>query len=143
VSLSSQDGPVIYLSSRWGRQRELIGPRKLLQMAGFEVKSSWLDSKEEGDIGAAAQEDLRELAQCNTIVAFTEESMKVGDELPFTNTGGRHVEFGWAVGRGLKLIVVGPRENVFHHLSWVEQVADIAEVVGLLMQQMQAKGEEE
>lgn len=40
--------------------------------------------------------------------------------------GGRHVEFGLAVGRGKRCIVVGPRENVFHLLPTVEHYADWA-----------------
>jgi hypothetical protein len=31
-------------------------------------------------------------------------------------TGGRHVEFGLALAQGKRVIVVGPRENVFHYL---------------------------
>jgi hypothetical protein len=34
--------------------------------------------------------------------------------------GGRHVEFGAAVATGKRLIVVGHRENLFHHLPGVE-----------------------
>jgi hypothetical protein len=31
-------------------------------------------------------------------------------------TGGRHVEFGLALAQGKRMIMVGPRENVFHYL---------------------------
>jgi hypothetical protein len=31
-------------------------------------------------------------------------------------TGGRHVEFGLALAQGKRVIIVGPRENVFHYL---------------------------
>jgi len=31
-------------------------------------------------------------------------------------TGGSHVEFGLALAQGKRVIVVGPRENVFHYL---------------------------
>lgn len=34
--------------------------------------------------------------------------------------GGRHVEFGLAVALGKRLIVIGHRENLFHHLPAVE-----------------------
>ena len=39
--------------------------------------------------------------------------------------GGRHVEFGIAVAQGMYLIVVGRRENVFHHLPDVRQFDDL------------------
>lgn len=35
--------------------------------------------------------------------------------------GGRHVEFGMALAWGLRLIVIGQRENVFHCLPQVER----------------------
>ncbi len=41
--------------------------------------------------------------------------------------GGRHIEHGYAVATGKRLIVVGPRENIFHchpateaYETWVE-----------------------
>ena len=39
-------------------------------------------------------------------------------EIPNTilATGGRHVEFGLALAQGKRMIIVGPRENVFHYL---------------------------
>lgn len=45
--------------------------------------------------------------------------------------GGRHVEFGMALALGKRVIVVGPRENVFHllpevevHVNWNDFVAN-------------------
>ena len=38
--------------------------------------------------------------------------------------GGRHVEFGYGLGLGKKMIVVGPRENVFHTLPQIEHYED-------------------
>jgi hypothetical protein len=45
-------------------------------------------------------------------------------EIPNTvlATGGRHVEFGLALAQGKRVIVVGPRENVFHYLLPESQV---------------------
>jgi hypothetical protein len=40
--------------------------------------------------------------------------------------GGRHVEFGMAYAWGKRLIVVGPREHVFHALPLVEHYPDWA-----------------
>ena len=37
-------------------------------------------------------------------------------------TGGSHVEFGLALAQGKRVIVVGPRENVFHYLLPESQI---------------------
>ena len=50
-----------------------------------------------------------------------------------TNTrGGRHVEFGLAVADEKRIILVGPRENVFHFLPVVENFRDWAALRKLL-----------
>jgi hypothetical protein len=38
--------------------------------------------------------------------------------------GGRHVEYGLALGLGKRLIICGPRENIFHTLPQVEHYPD-------------------
>jgi len=46
--------------------------------------------------------------------------------------GGRHVEFGLALAWGKRLMIVGPRENVFHCLPQVEQYANMLQVCDAL-----------
>jgi hypothetical protein len=59
-------------------------------------------------------EDLQDVVGCDLLVAFS--------ETPRSNAsrGGRHVEFGIAMGLSKKLYVIGPRENIFH---WHPSVA--------------------
>ena len=40
---------------------------------------------------------------------------------PLSTRGGRHAEFGIALALGKRVIVIGPRENVFHALPAVER----------------------
>jgi hypothetical protein len=47
------------------------------------------------------------------IILFSEKS-------GISHRGGRHVEFGLAIGLKKRLIVIGPRENIFHCLPQVE-----------------------
>ena len=67
---------------------------------------------------AAAQfavEDLNDLSGSDGLVAFLEP--------PRTATrGGRHVEFGVALALKKPVLLVGPRENIFHTMGWVSQV---------------------
>lgn len=62
----------------------------------------------------AAERDIKEIQEADGVILFTQESTK-----PFLR-GGRMHEFGYAHGRGKRLIVCGPRENIFHYLPDVE-----------------------
>lgn len=64
-----------------------------------------------------ASMDFEDLARSDMCIAFTEAEGARG-------RGGRHTELGIALGLGLRVILVGPREHVFHCLPGVEQYAD-------------------
>lgn len=87
---------------------------------GHTVTSNWLwePPKRIGaefhdwEFRARANDDLADVDRCDTVVMFT--------EWPSTS-GGRHGEFLYGVAKGKRAVLIGPRENVFHHLSVVEQ----------------------
>ena len=100
---------------------------KTLQQMGHTVVSRWVhgdhDAGDMDQIGdpknfqLAAEyacDDLTDLCNADCLISFNEPSRTPG-------RGGRHVEFGIALARGTRIILVGPRENVFHCLSGVEQ----------------------
>ena len=102
-----------------------------LEDHGFEVTSRWLDSAsallpgELNTTGRAAElaiMDLEDVHRARICIAFTEtpEENKPG-------RGGRHTEFGFAVALGLRVVLVGPREHVFHCLPSVENYLTWAE----------------
>jgi len=66
-----------------------------------------------------AEADLEDVARSNGLLFFAEDS-SAG-----YLTGGRHVELGYALGRGLWIWVIGDRENVFHHLPRVRPFATV------------------
>lgn len=117
----------IYLAARYGRREELAGYRKELEAEGFTVTSRWLDGGHDLPLGAPlsehavrlAEEDRLDLIRADTLIGFTEAPGVTG-----RNRGGRHVEFGYALGRRMRVAIVGPRENVFHYLPEVEHFAD-------------------
>lgn len=137
----------IYLASRYGRREELCGYREQLRELGCEVTSRWLNGNHQidnmgkpiGDKGealiegdaacatsgedtaAAAQlraqfalEDIQDVYRAETLIAFTEPPRSSASR------GGRHVELGYALAKGSKVIVVGYRENIFCWLPDVE-----------------------
>ncbi len=95
------------------------------------VTARWISGAHETDAGVpdlkAALEDIQDVEAADIVVSFTE----TGD-VPGRSRGGRHVEFGYALAKGKRLIVVGTRENVFHHVPGVEMVGSVAQLFRLL-----------
>jgi hypothetical protein len=122
-----------YFASRYSRNAELRGYRDQLTDAipGAVVTSRWID-QHGGELEASytpevlaadpegcwkhGQADLEDLANADAIVSFTGNGGG--------GKGGRHIEHGVAIamhwgteelaGGDFRLIVVGPRENIFH-----------------------------
>lgn len=124
----------VYLAARYSRREGMLIAAYALKAAGITVTSRWIAGghqvsgsglNDEQSLPAMqrekfAQEDIEDLAAADTVISFTEE--------PHSNNsrGGRHVEFGMAVALGKRVIVIGPRENVFHCLPHVEVYPDFA-----------------
>jgi hypothetical protein len=111
----------IYLAPRYSRREEMVRYKADLEALGHTVYGNWIEdpypASEEYILAHSAiaadlaLDDLREIDKVDTLIAFT--------ELPTSRPyrGGRHVEMGYALGRDKTIIVVGPRENVFHCLG--------------------------
>lgn len=137
----------VYLAARYSRHDEMQGVRDVLAvLRGIEVTSRWIDCHTDvvGDFTASftaeflnaypekcaplGQHDVDDLMAADTVISFTGGGGK----------GGRHVEFGVAVALGKQLIVVGPRENVFHTLAAVQWFPDWPHFVMALSQAAKA-----
>ena len=117
----------IYIAARYDRRFEMLGVATSLVRAGHEVTSRWIEGGRGGDPELmAALEDVGDLAHADCLVTFTEEPQRW---VAWAARGGRHVEFGIALACGKRLCVVGPRENVFHHLPSIEVYATVADLI--------------
>jgi hypothetical protein len=136
---------VFYLAARYTRRLELCGYRSDLAMLGHQVPARWLNGSHQldnegrplgetgelmfeiGDPAADrhrqkfAQDDYDDVVAADRLIAFTEQPRSGNSR------GGRHVELGIALGRGIPVTVIGPRENVFcwlpqvrHYDTWIE-----------------------
>lgn len=114
----------VYLAARFARINEIAGYAAELEASGIEVSSRWLRGGHEwsgapnGDItvdhlARFAIEDLEDIDAADIIVCFTEPA-GTGPA-----RGGRHTEFGYALAKGMPIVVVGYRENVFYCLPQV------------------------
>lgn len=132
----------IYLASRYSRREELCGYRQRLEALGHKVTSRWLNGSHQiddkgtpiGDQGTAilegellphgigaiavaavvACEDVEDVRSADLLIAFTEPPRSGASR------GGRHVEFGLALGLGTPILIVGHRENIF---CWLPDVS--------------------
>lgn len=111
----------VYLSGRFGRKAELADARDELVALGFESTARWLDG-EPPDMEAIAHMDEDDVEACDVFVTFSDAPVEHSPHA-FASRGGRHVEFGMARRAGKLMIVVGPREPVFHHLRGVRVFA--------------------
>lgn len=135
-----------YLAARYSRREELLGVRDVIEALGGEVTSRWLNGNHQisdtgvpigdegeqlvedpdGDLAAGdgeraaalrakfAMDDYQDVRRADVLVAFTEPPRSTASR------GGRHVELGLALAWTEHIIIVGPRENVFCWLPWVD-----------------------
>lgn len=124
---------------------------------GIDVTASWLDEEHEinaGSTGAAtaldpaevarhAATDLDDIERCDVLVLFTARAL--GFDPAEVASGGRHVETGYALAKGVPVIVVGEPENVFHRLDdprrfprWVQCTSSWMETLGELKMRLDA-----
>jgi hypothetical protein len=105
-----------YLASRFSRMTEMRKYKADLEAAGHTVVARWITGAHPlgGDVARYAAEDVEDVVAADCIISFTEQPRSSN------SNGGRHVEHGIAIGFEKRLVVVGHRENVFHHLPGVE-----------------------
>ncbi len=126
----------IYLAARYSRNPEMREVRDRLVSKGHEVTSRWIDThggtleksftpeylaSNPEFCSTFAQIDVDDLVAADVVVSFTGNGGG--------GKGGRHVEFGLGAALNKELIIVGPRENVFHCLPQVSVVNNAEELV--------------
>jgi nucleoside 2-deoxyribosyltransferase len=120
-----------YLSAKYVRNSEMRGYRSQLEQLGHTITSRWIDCHEGRypipfnphtvddhleDCAKLANDDLMDIQAADIVIAFT--------DVASGGTGGRHIEFGYALAYEIPVVVVGPRENVFHALPEIEWYPD-------------------
>jgi len=109
----------IYLAAQYSRHEEMLGYAEQLRARGHTVTSRWIkgeheDPKDDPEISAKyAMEDVEDMEAAEALVFFSNDDKKS------RGRGGRHVEFGIALATEMDIAIIGPRENVFHHLPFV------------------------
>ena len=105
----------IYLAATFGSRPEMERVADRLKLHGFTITSEWVYGGEDGlSREQIAIMDLEHVDAADAVVSFTYPRGTL------TSGGGRHVEFGYGLARGKRLVLIGARENVFHEFPGVE-----------------------
>lgn len=125
----------VYIAGRYSRRNEFRIVATALRAAGYSVTSRWLYEDKPlttvmGDdtpefYKETAYVDLKDIREADIVLFFSE------DPLVGIPRGGRHVEFGYALGLGREIHVVGPRENIFHYVYGVKNYATLEDFLGV------------
>jgi hypothetical protein len=129
----------LYLAAQYHQKEEIKKYAEDLRKAGIHVTSSWLDephtpTTQMAELSDAfhskyALQDVMDIEAADRLVFFS-----IPDTQLFRR-GGRHVEFGIAVALRMPILVVGPKENIFHYLDNVKHVATWDEALHILINQ--------
>lgn len=120
----------IYLAAQFKEQPLMRQWEVKLKAAGHKVTSRWLYHTEEdlknnpNEAYNKANIDLCDIDISDCMISHT---LNRGDL--FTG-GGRHIEYGYAMAKGKKLINVGGSESVFHTIAIT--VPTIEDAIGML-----------
>jgi len=103
-------GMKFYLAARFPRRAEMevLADELVAKLPSAVCVARWVYGGEEGlDRRQIALLDLEDVEKANTVILFTHPrgSKQTG--------GGRFVEFGYALAKGKRCIVIGEYENVF------------------------------
>lgn len=102
----------VYIAAPWQLQSRGVAMKARLEGLGYRVTSRWLTA-EEVNSHESARQDLDDIEAADCLLALNPA------EWSEKGTGGRHVEFGYALALRKPILVVGVRSNVFHYLSEV------------------------
>lgn len=116
----------IYLAASFSHRPEMERIADALTLAGHTVTSRWVYDRNDQNTNdvvmsrpdlarAIAERDLEDIDAAEILVTFTYEGPN--------SRGGRHIETGYAIGRGMPVVTVGAPHNVFHLLPHVRAYA--------------------
>ncbi len=113
----------VYIAAPYPLIKQARALMMQLHEAGINCTSSWLIEDSMEDTEEAALLDLADIDRCDVFVAMNPESYRNA------GTGGRHVEYGYALKSGKPIVVIGSRTNVFHRLRSCGAVETVEQLI--------------
>jgi hypothetical protein len=141
VDIISDGGPLsVYIAARYSRKVEVAELAMKINQLGAKVCTEWfleiddpdtdLDTVDDELLENRAHRDIKEMRCADICISLTE------DPKTCWKRGGRHNEFGFCLALGLPLWIVGPRETIYHYLSWVERFSTVDEMLESLKEEI-------
>jgi nucleoside 2-deoxyribosyltransferase len=101
--------------------------RQQFETAGIGCTARWITDALAAELSDEwARNDLADVAAADALVAMNPAGWES------SGTGGRHVEFGYALALDKPIYLLGERTNIFHHLSRVVVKVTAADVIASL-----------
>jgi hypothetical protein len=114
----------LYLAGPMSAAQAIIALAARLASAGHTLTSRWLSRPKRTGFPTLAQEDLADIDACDCLILWTSQANHFG--------GARHTEAGYALGRGKRIVVFGPWENLFYTLPDVAQAYTLRGLLDVL-----------
>jgi nucleoside 2-deoxyribosyltransferase len=125
-----------YLAARYSQKGDMQCVATILRARDVEVTSSWLeehwppgismDQIPTEELAKFAAQDIKDIDAADVVIMFSIDPLIAGVR------GGRHVEFGYALGTGKLIVVLGPKENIFHYLPRVKHCSTLTELLEMM-----------
>lgn len=117
----------VYVAAKYARKPEAKRLATVLKQNGLKVTSDWVDEPPEGlpesSWPQVSMEDVLDIMHADTFLLISDPPMYGG-------TCGKSFEMGLAYAAEKQIIVIGPRENVFHYLPGIERYDTVEAFLG-------------
>lgn len=119
----------LYIAGPFAARDLLAQQAWVFEQSGHTITSEWLygtrpitlgtvgtspDSSDK-EVRQHANADLEQVSKADVLIMYTEQWIRMAkpDITGPLNSGGRHVEMGYALALGKPVVVMGPTENIF------------------------------
>jgi len=106
----------VYIAARGEDQSMAKELREDLSQAGIDCTARWIDQSLANESHDEAEMDILDVRRADVLLLLKPVASHR------TTTGGHHVETGVALAMGMPVVLLGERENVFHHHDTVTVV---------------------
>jgi nucleoside 2-deoxyribosyltransferase len=105
----------VYIAAPYPERAYAVRVMAACEAVGLTVTSRWLKAPDEL-ADEHARKDLDDVRACDLLIALNPRDYE------HAGTGGRHVELGYALALGKRVLLVGERSNIFHYLCEIDQL---------------------
>lgn len=134
----------VYLAAAWSKRLEISQVADRLRAYGVIVTSRWLEEEstdprttdKEDYLQERAEIDLQDIDEADVLIRFTDTEQNQKVVASRLLSGARMVEFGYALGKGKRVFVVGGAQNIFDRLSWVTHFITVDKLIKYIRDEM-------